>query len=39
MAIQNHTEFIMQKVGLNINIETLTKRIFLLAKKLNFSIG
>jgi hypothetical protein len=31
MAIQIHTEFIMQKVGLNINIETLTKRIFLSA--------
>jgi hypothetical protein len=39
MAIKNHTEFIMQKVGLNINIETLTKRFSLLAKKLNFSIG
>jgi hypothetical protein len=39
MATQNHTEFVMQKVGLNINIETLTKKNFLLAKKLNFSIG
>jgi hypothetical protein len=25
MAIQNHIEFIMQKVGFDINIETLTK--------------